>query len=183
MQKNLLRCCGTDPVGRGTSTLARGRGKGSGGRRSRASGSSSCTTAGTVDAKIGKMVSTGTLSKRRHCVSAARQRHSARRSPTHPGTDAASPKRARSLRPLPHSPATINSKLVRKLTFFTRPKKLFKFATTLQVHGRIDGVCDGHRPNCLSTRSTWYSSTYMLWTSGVFVSQKSRSRKHRDERP
>jgi hypothetical protein len=30
MQKNLLRCYGTDPVGRGTSTLARGRGEGSG---------------------------------------------------------------------------------------------------------------------------------------------------------
>jgi hypothetical protein len=34
MQKNCLRCCGTDPVGRGTPTLARGRGEGSGGRTS-----------------------------------------------------------------------------------------------------------------------------------------------------
>jgi hypothetical protein len=35
--------------------------------------------------------------------------------------------------------------LVSKLTFFTRPKKLFKFGMNLQVHGRVDGVCDEHR--------------------------------------
>jgi hypothetical protein len=46
MQKNLLRCCGSDPVGRGTPTLARGRGEGSRGRTSRMSGSSPCATAG-----------------------------------------------------------------------------------------------------------------------------------------
>jgi hypothetical protein len=29
----------------------------------------------------------------------------------------------------------------------------------------------------------WYSSTYMSWTSDVFIIQKSRARKHRDKRP
>jgi hypothetical protein len=29
----------------------------------------------------------------------------------------------------------------------------------------------------------WYSLMHMSWTSGVFVIQKSRSRKNRDERP
>jgi hypothetical protein len=58
----------------------------------------------------------------------------------------------------------------------------------LLVHGWVDGVCDGHKRSLVEAKLPHhvldrYSSTYMSWTSGVFVIQKSQSRKHRDKRP
>jgi hypothetical protein len=95
MQKNLLRCRGSDPVSRGTPTLAQGRGVGSGGRTSCVSVSSPCTTA-------------GTLSGCHHRVTAARRRRAPRQPPTRPGTAAATPKnRSKSSTP---SSSTYNKK-------------------------------------------------------------------------
>jgi hypothetical protein len=67
--------------------------------------------------------------------------------------------------------------LFSKLAFFTCPKKLFEFAMNLQVHGRVDGVCDGHRRSLVEAELPQHAidvvlSTHMMWTSGVFVSQK-----------
>jgi hypothetical protein len=71
-------------------------------------------------------------------------------------------KRGRSPRPLPRPPTTRNNQLVSKLIFITRPQKLFKFAMNLLMHGRVGGVCNGHRRSLVEAKLPHHTLNMVL---------------------